>query len=183
MPAPPPDPRLANLLGEVALDVMTRMSAAIEDSTGHSMSQATALSALANYANGSSIDGLRRCVGLTHSATVRLVDRLAELGLVERRAGTVDRRVAAIHLTPAGRRTVRKIRSARNAVLSEWLGRLSPSEQAAMTRILDSAAGAAVDPDDIGMGGANYVCRLCDAAACGYPGACPVTQAAIAADR
>ena len=142
------------------------------------MSQATTLSALANYADGHSIDALRRAVGLTHSAAVRLVDRLVELGLVERRGIATDRRVAAVHLTPAGRRTVRRIRGARAAVLDEWLGRLSRTDQVALGRILDRAAGAGVDPRDAARDGADYLCRLCDPAACGHPHACPVTQGA-----
>ncbi len=125
------------------------------------MSQATTLSALANYADGRSIDALRRAVGLTHSAAVRLVDRLVELGLVERRGIATDRRVAAIHLTPAGRRTVRRIRGARTAVLDEWLGRLSRTDQVALGRILDRAAGAAGRSETTPRATAPITCAGC----------------------
>ena len=69
-PNPADDRHLANLVGLVALDVMTRVTTAVEDATGLSMVQATALSALANYAEGGSVDQLRRAVDLSHSATV-----------------------------------------------------------------------------------------------------------------
>ena len=65
------------------------------------MVQATAVSALANYADGGSIDMLRRTVDLSHSATVRLVDRLSDAGYVVRR-GAEDGRVSSVHLTARG---------------------------------------------------------------------------------
>ena len=167
---------MANVLGAVALDATTQVGVAIEQATGVSIVQATALSALANYADGQSIDVLRRSVDLTHSATVRLVDRLVELQLVERRAIADDRRVAAIHLTAAGRRTVRKIRRAREQVLADWVARLSRADRAEFARILDKAAArdvAATQRIDT----ADYLCRLCDPVACGHPGRCPITEA------
>ncbi|MBE7163640.1 MAG: MarR family transcriptional regulator, partial [Williamsia herbipolensis] len=94
-PGTGPDEHLANVLGTVSLRVMTRVAAAVEDATGLTMVQATALSALGVHAgdvrSGASIDQLRRWVELSHSATVRLVDRLVEAGLVERRETASDR--------------------------------------------------------------------------------------------
>ena len=51
----------------------------------------------------------------------RLVDRLVEAGLVERRAAGDDRRRVELSLTPAGRRLEKRVDAARNEVLD--LGR------------------------------------------------------------
>jgi MarR family transcriptional repressor of emrRAB len=174
---------VANVLGAVALDATTQVGAAIEQVTGVSMVQATALSALANYADGQSIDVLSRSVDLTHSATVRLVDRLAELQLVERRGIAGDRRVAAIHLTAAGRRTVRKVRRAREQVLTDWVARLSRADRTEFARILDKAAARDVAATESRTDNRNYLCRLCDPAACGHPERCPITEAGRAGRR
>lgn len=44
-----------------------------------------------------------------HHGTVMLVDRCAQLGLVERRPGRHDRRRSEVHLLPKGNRLVEKI--------------------------------------------------------------------------
>jgi DNA-binding MarR family transcriptional regulator len=51
----------------------------------------------------------------------RLVDRLVEAGLVDRRAADEDRRRIVLSLTAAGRRQVKRIQAARDGVLE--LGR------------------------------------------------------------
>ena len=57
------------------------------------------------------MDDLRNVLGLTPSGAVRLVDRLAADGYVERRAGA-DGRSLALRLTPAGSRVARRVLSA-----------------------------------------------------------------------
>src|SRR3954464_3982098 len=47
----------------------------------------------------------------------RLVDRLVEAGLVERRAAADDRRRVVLTLTPAGRRLEKRVDAARQAVI------------------------------------------------------------------
>lgn len=173
---------LANVLGVVALDVLTQMGAAIEDATGLSSVQATAVSALANSSDGGSTDDLRRIVDLSHSATVRLVDRLVERGLVTRRAA-VDGRVAAVHLTARGRRTAAAIRQARQAVLEDLVGHLPVEQRRSLTVVLDGMAALEVRPAPEGVAAADYLCRLCDPDACGFPRRCPVTKAVRAEDR
>ncbi len=79
--------REANLLGTLSLAVSERVDEAVEDAAGHGGAAPAALSALATYLDGSSIDALRRALGLTHSAAVRLADRLSEAGLVKRAPG------------------------------------------------------------------------------------------------
>jgi DNA-binding MarR family transcriptional regulator len=58
----------------------------------------------------------------------RIVARLEERGLVARRAGSSDRRVAEVSLTPAGARYIESIRRRKNAYLVRRLHSLEPDE-------------------------------------------------------
>ena len=93
------NPRDANLLGTLSLAVAGRIETATESPLGPSAP--AALSALDGFLGGEPIDALRQTLGLTHSGAVRLVDRLAEAGLAERRPGP-DARTVAVVLTPVG---------------------------------------------------------------------------------
>src|SRR4051812_30154285 len=78
----------------------------------------------------------------------RMVDRLAEAGLVERRADEKDRRAWRIHLTPAAAPILERLRALADDFLAEALEGIGPAEQAATRNILarvraNLAAGAA----------------------------------------
>jgi MarR family transcriptional regulator, negative regulator of the multidrug operon emrRAB len=96
---------------------------------GHGASGPAALVALDGEAGGGSIDALRRILGITHSGTVRLVDRLAGAGLVERRVGA-DARAVALHLTPQGRRLARRVLAAAKRRSSRSSPRSQPRSDA-----------------------------------------------------
>lgn len=63
---------------------------------------------------------------------VRLIDRLQELGLAERRAQTGDRRVRTLWLTDAGWPVVARIMAIRRRVREEAMADLSPQASAAL---------------------------------------------------
>jgi DNA-binding MarR family transcriptional regulator len=115
-------------------------------------------------------------LGLTHSGAVRLVDRLTDAGLAERRRGS-DGRSVAVALTPAGRRAAAAVRVARERALAEALSALSGDERRALSALHEKLlAGLTSD-----RASARRLCRLCDADACGHErGTCPVTQARLA---
>ena len=172
--------REANLLGTLSLAVAGRMESAVASPLGPSAP--AALTALDTFLGGEPIDALRETLGLTHSGAVRLVDRLAEAGLAERRPGP-DARSVAVALTPAGRAVALDVRRAREAVLEESLAALSAEERATLSalheRLLAGLAGLTGD-----RGSARRMCRLCDVHACGHDrGTCPVTEARAAASR
>jgi DNA-binding MarR family transcriptional regulator len=170
--------REANLLGAVALAVGDRMREAVEGGTGQGGSAPAALVSLASYLDGSPIASVRGPLGLTHSATVRLVDRLVEAGLVERRQGP-DRRSVAVGLTAAGHEVAAEAAGARAAALEEALAALDPGERAELARLSGKVLATLTD----GRAAAGHICRLCDAHACGHEeGRCPVTRAADAAE-
>jgi MarR family transcriptional regulator, negative regulator of the multidrug operon emrRAB len=119
---------------------------------------------------GVTIDGLARVTGLSHSGAVRLVDRLAAQGLVERRRGA-DQRSAALYLTPAGRRAARRVLADREASVHSLLSLLTDDQQARLGDLaveLLTELGSAPEAE-------ARLCRLCDVDACGRStGRCPV---------
>lgn len=133
--------------------------------------------AVATFLEGGSIEELSRVLGLSHSATVRLVDKLEDGGLVERHSGK-DARAWAIVPTDDGAAIARQIQDARAAALTELLKPLSPSERTELSLLIEKLLGG------LASSGARRgrICRLCDADACGHEsGRCPVTEAPEAA--
>jgi DNA-binding MarR family transcriptional regulator len=167
--------RPANQGGALALAVTDRQREAIESEAG-SESAAAALSALLHFLDAPSVDLMRQVLGLTHSGTVRLVDRLEEHGLVVRGPGA-DGRTASVRLTPTGRRTAKKVSQARAQVLDAALATLTATERAQLDRLVGRMlAGMVREP-----GATRWTCRLCDTVACGRDDdRCPVAHAAEA---
>ena len=168
--------RQANLLGTLAMAVTGRVEAAVAAYSPHGPSAPAALAALEGYLGGEPIDALARVLALTHSGTVRLVDRLADAGLVERRRGG-DGRSVAVTLTPAGHRAAEEIRAARERALADALSALGAGERELLTELNEKLL-AGLTSDRVS---ARRICRLCDVEACGHErGTCPVTTAASA---
>lgn len=182
--APVPD-REVNLLGAAALAVADRMRQATEAAAGHGAAAPAALAALDGFAGGGTMDRLRSVLGLTASGAVRLVDRLAAAGLVERRPGA-DGRSLALVLTPGGRAAARRVRRARAQVLASLLEALPAADRAALRRANEHLLGL-VTTDRLqrrqrGEEPGGWLCRLCDLHACGRErGECPAAAAAQAA--
>jgi len=155
--------REANLLGASALAVADRLRTGAGDA---------ALVALGSFMDGSTIDALAKVLALTHSGAVRLVDRLADGGLVERRSGP-DARSVAVHLTADGAARAERLRAEREAMLLGMLDHLDPAEREALAPLLGKLLGGLTTD----RASARRICRLCDADACGHPEHCPVTRA------
>ena len=158
----------ANAFGALALEVARRVQAAGEAASPHGASVPAALTALHGLTGGQSIDALRRVVGLTHSGAVRLVDRLAAAGLVERRVG--DGRAVALHLTPEGRRAARRVLTRREAALEGVLAPLTASERRTLAALHERLLATLT----AGQQERRRVCRLCDVEACGRE--CPTKR-------
>jgi MarR family transcriptional regulator, negative regulator of the multidrug operon emrRAB len=158
--------RLENLAGAFGLAAADAQRATTD---------AAALTTLLAYP-GSSIERLRRALSLTHSGGVRLVDRLAEEGLVRRRA-TADGRVAALELTAQGRDRAREVLAEREQALAALLDPLGEEDRVTLTRLLERVLEPLPDDrDDL-----ERICRLCDYWTCdGSTLACPVGRGARA---
>ena len=164
-----PSPRTANLLGALALGLADEIRTASECKANEG-GPAPAAVTLIGHVPDLSINQLRRALGLSHSGAVRLVDRLASDGLVQRLPSPHDGRLVALHLTADGERQRNAILSERHARLLTALGRLSPHEQSDLDRSLAKLLAAYVRDE----GHAYQVCRLCDERTCIN---CPVENA------
>lgn len=65
-------------------------------------------------------------LGKSTTATSRSVDRLARLGLIERRASEADRRVKFVAVTDRGREMVDEYLESRSQLLREFVNRTPP---------------------------------------------------------
>ena len=159
--------RLENLVGALALAVADRIREETETTIGHTGATAAALVSIAHFP-ARTVDFLSRAIGLSHSATVRVVDRLVEQGLVRRRRGSGGPALA-LTVTPAGKRHARKLIAVRRRVLADALSGLSRSESEVLASALEKALRNLTDP----LGGT--ICRLCDQGSCrGWE--CPVAE-------
>jgi DNA-binding MarR family transcriptional regulator len=179
--------RLANLLGAWSLAVSDRITAAAAVAAGRGGQAPAALVALDQFADGRTIEELSAVLGLTHSATVRLVDALVADGNVARRRRSGDRRAVAIRLTPAGRATARRITRARGQAVQEALGGLSAAQRRSLMAMAERLTGDLASlrleqraAGEVPAGG--WLCRMCDFEACGRPsGRCPAATARVMA--
>jgi DNA-binding MarR family transcriptional regulator len=161
--------RLTQLLGVLSLAATDRFRGAIEGSIGRGGAHAAALVHVDAHPGGS-VSALAAVLGVSQPATVKIADRLAADGLLERRRGA-DLRTWALHLTPSGKAAAAEILVARARELDGLVATLSPAEQQALEPLLEKLVAALADdrPD------ALQVCRLCDRdACCGSGPDCPL---------
>jgi DNA-binding MarR family transcriptional regulator len=164
--------RAANLLGAHALVVADRM----REAAGIELSSAAVLSALQTFADGASIDDLRRILGLSHSGGVRIVKRLRAQGLLARERDPADGRAVRLHLTAEGRRSALRVLAARREALAALVAPLGEGDTADLERVLATLLASVTGNGE----DANRICRLCEPDVCGHPDRCPVTQAVVA---
>jgi MarR family transcriptional regulator, negative regulator of the multidrug operon emrRAB len=183
-----PDRALENVLAALALALTDRISDAIERTAGRAGQGPAALVALHEVVGGGTIEQLRQVLGLSHSAAVRLVDRLVTDGHVFRSEGVGDGRTVALALTPAGRSVARRILAARAGAVRELLATLSDEElrslQALLGKLLGSITETRLNERTLeGSSPGGWLCRVCDFEACGRPtNKCPAANAAARFD-
>ena len=96
-----------NLVGALSVATLDRVEDAFVGVVGRGGSFAAALLTVGTRP-GLSVSELGRVLGLEHSSTVRLLDRLEGEGLIVRGSG-VDRRARVVTLSPKGKRMFSKL--------------------------------------------------------------------------
>jgi MarR family transcriptional repressor of emrRAB len=163
------DLRLENILGAATLALSDAMQLAAAEAAGHAAAGPAALTALRIH-RGCSVDRLANVLGLTHSGTVRLVDRLEADGLVRRGQGQ-DARVVTLELTTRGARRAAKVALARALAVEEFLGSLDREERMTLMRLLEKVVVSGM----IDWAQVQHRCRLCNLEACHAGGeSCPL---------
>ena len=157
--------RTANLLGVVGLAVADLIEETGREILRHTGETPAALVVI-GYGLGPSNDQLRRVLGLSHSGTVRLVDRLVADGLVERREGS-DKRAVALYVSKRGRALREEILKGRLAAIRPLLAPLTNAEQETLAALLHKML-SSMETTDLER---RTLCRLCDNRVCSN---CPI---------
>lgn len=144
----------ANWLGALAMAAGAAQRAATRDAG--SESRAAALLTLLESPR-MPIGELAGILGLSHSATVRVVDGLEDDGLVARGRSPRDSRSAELMLTAAGRRRAQALRRARLRSLERLLSPLTDAQRAQFTRLLAGVLAGVTEERAV----ARFTCRFC----------------------
>jgi MarR family transcriptional regulator, negative regulator of the multidrug operon emrRAB len=161
--------RTANLLGAVALALVDAMEGACREVVKHGGEAAAALSTI-GLEPGLTNQRLSEILGLSHPGTVRLLDKLVQEGLVERRTARDDARAVALHLSAAGEERWRKLLFQRRRALADVVERLAQRDQEQLGVLLEKVL-VTLPRDELH---AYAICRLCEVPACKD---CPVERA------
>jgi DNA-binding MarR family transcriptional regulator len=161
--------RVENLVGALASVVTDRVSAKAETLIGMGGEAPAAIVQIGTIP-GLTITQLGTSLGLTHSATVRVVAKLEAEKLVKKARGE-DAREVRVTLSASGERAMKKILGARESVLSSLLSTLTVEARQQFDGLLTSLLRTVAKDEDE----ATRICRMCDENCCrGGPG-CPVT--------
>ena len=139
------DDQMANALAALALRVAGDMRESSEFAAKRG-SRAPAALVLIFKKPGQSIDTLRRALGMSHSGTVRLVERLVQDGSVIKQQG-LDARSVALSCTSLGGKRAKSIVKARRNVVDKVIGVLTPAERNHLEMILRKLPAAKIGPD------------------------------------
>jgi MarR family transcriptional regulator, negative regulator of the multidrug operon emrRAB len=161
-----------NLLGALVTAVNDRMQWHAEKAIGLGGQIPAALVTIGhNY--GESVEFLSGILQMSHSGCVRLVDKLDEQGLIERRPGK-DRRSLSLYLTPKGRELKRQVLQARREALDSVFETLDGQQQRDLVGLIEvMLKGMTHCKND-----ADIICRLCEEQTCAQSH-CPVTIGSV----
>lgn len=150
-----------NIFGAFALMISDDIVRATSSRAPEAGPAASALALLA-HKPGLSIRMLAVGVSLSHAGTVRLVDRLASEGLIERREHSTDGRTRSLYLTPAGKVASDEVLASRDRVIAEGLSTLTPGELKILCGIAERVLRNRLED----LEHSNRVCRLCNYERC-----------------
>jgi MarR family transcriptional regulator, negative regulator of the multidrug operon emrRAB len=166
------NPRSSNLLGAFVISVYDQMVQRIETEESISPQAASALVVI-GFNRGRSVDFLSGALQLSHSGCVRLVDKLQEAQLVDRREGQ-DRRVVELYLTSTGQERMQSILRTRRRYLDGLLKSLSARQVKQFTDQIAVMLFEITTGDEH----AEAMCRFCDETVCPQD-SCPITLAVV----
>ena len=139
-PTTAPEPRVAvdneELASRLRLNI-NRLHRRLrqESLAGLSPAQASALGAV-NRLGSPTLGELAAIEQVQPPTMTRIVATLTDSGMVTRVTDVADRRSARVRITPAGKRSLERIRTLKNAFLTRRLADLNPAEQARATELI-----------------------------------------------
>ena len=162
-----PAGKLANLLGAVGLLVQDALADA-----DASDSVSAALISVGSHPD-QSISVLSCALGISHSGTVRLVDKLVDEGLIRRTRTAEDKRSAVLRLTSKGKKRFTPLLQRRQEALAALTEGITDADTKRLTALFSQMLAKNITSNQ----DARRTCRLCCEAAC-RPTGCPVEEAA-----
>lgn len=157
-----------NQLSAFALAVNDKLDATLSENFGRSHSEIETLVSV-RHCDSFTVGWLGEVLGLTHSAAVRIVDRLESDGRI-RRTPQTNRRFVGLVLTPAGVELADEILNTRQEVLEHLF---EDVDDKALEKALPVFRGILGQTSDSKLTSYRR-CRLCDEVMCGER--CPVQQ-------
>ena len=158
----------ANILGTLAVVIQDRVEGAWQSELDLSPMAAAAVIQTESLP-GCSIEQVANRIGLSHSATVRVIDKLVERGFIEKDRARKDARQQSLSLSKAGKRLAEQLHAVRNDVTDSLLSGMDQGQVAALhqtvCRILNKSVTSNIEGD--------VVCRVCDERRC-TPEICPI---------
>ena len=161
--------RTANLQAALATDIGEHVEDELKTHPNQTDSAVAALNVM-SFWEGITNSDLARALRLSHTATVRLVDKLEAQGLVEARSGE-DRRATHLYLTTAGTKAVQPALTARCLAVEGYLTKLTSAEEKQLAALLEKMIRPLATDDLAGV----HFCRLCDFTSC-HPDKCPMHE-------
>jgi MarR family transcriptional repressor of emrRAB len=162
---------LDNLLGAAAVAISDALSALMKQQAGLKLSASSVILTLGQH-DLLTITEIAKIAGITHSATVRLIDGLECQKLVLRKRGESMREVA-VSLTERGRNIYSTLRQAQAEILEPLLSNLLEDER----QLLESALSRILVALTSSRERADHICRFCDEGVC-HQDHCPVERQA-----
>ncbi len=159
--------RLENLLGAFGVAVGDSMDDAFDEACAVGDSAPAALILIRENPD-TRIEALARYLALSHSGTVRLVDRLSQAGWIARET-CEDKRAVVLVLTKAGEKVAERLLEGRRKSLGKALAGISATDRKVLERLLPQMLNNLVTDRNQ----ADHTCRYCDSGACDREG-CPL---------
>jgi DNA-binding MarR family transcriptional regulator len=161
--------RLENLLGALGVALSDSMDDAFDEACAVGDSAPAALILIRENPD-TRIEALARYLALSHSGTVRLVDRLSEAGWVAREA-CEDKRAVVLVLTRAGEKVAERLLDGRSKRLGKALSGINAADRKLLERLVPQMLTNLVTDRE----SADHTCRYCDSGVCEREG-CPLPQ-------
>ncbi|NND85269.1 MAG: MarR family transcriptional regulator [Acidimicrobiia bacterium] len=146
------DPRIHQF--GVALEAMGRVTRvlahSLKEASGLSMSEFEGLLRVERSGGYVAMGELASQLTLTSGGVTRLIDRLASMGLMERKPCSDDRRVQWAVITDEGRARLHAAVAPHLEDLSaEWVGRMTAEELAIVTEVMDRLRDPVLEPEPV----------------------------------
>ncbi len=166
-----------NLIGTLALKIHDLQMNAAVDVSGLSTTACACLISVAHQDTPQTISDIAAICNVSHSAAVRLVEKLELLGYVYKTMKESDGRKVYVDLTPDGYAMRDTILKARRSAIEPAVSKFSQSDW----KTIEWAAGFILADLTESRLESEQICRLCDVNACGGSN-CPVEKKALMFD-